>query len=345
MPNKVFNAFIKRLVKEAWLKSLICGLAVGFSAMGICSLALWIAGVDQFWISLIVFGAATIAAAAIFYFAKFKVSEAEAARRMDRLGLQERMITMIEFAGAVTDIARFQREDAISKANTVSPAMLAFTIPIRFIVAVCIAFVLGAGCLTVEILSAANIINSGGTIIDNILSEPPEQFELEYIEAEGGYIEGEFFQTVYEGENGTPVMAVAMDDYVFVGWSDGYTDPYREDLNVMGDIEVTAWFMVMQAGAGAGEGEGAGDNDERRPGEEGQEGQEGENGEQEGDNSQDTQGGGKYEETNQVIDGKTYYGNVFDDAYEEVLQRLAEDEDMPQYLKDMILRYFNTLKG
>ena len=58
----------------------------------------------------------------------------------------------------------------------------------------------------------------------------------------GGYITGTNPQTVSQGSNGTAVTAVANTGYTFVEWSDGVLTATRTDLNVQGNINVTAIF-------------------------------------------------------------------------------------------------------
>ncbi|MBP3320847.1 MAG: InlB B-repeat-containing protein [Clostridia bacterium] len=66
-------------------------------------------------------------------------------------------------------------------------------------------------------------------------------FELIYEAADGGRIEGEALQTVMEGESGMAVTAVPDEGYEFVSWSDGNTEPTRQDAPVA-DLTVTAVF-------------------------------------------------------------------------------------------------------
>ena len=82
-----------------------------------------------------------------------------------------------------------------------------------------------------------------------------EEYELTY-EVEGeGIILGDFFQIVVRGESGTEVFAEAFDDWVFLEWSDGYTEPLRVDMNVKSNITVKAIFVPMMADEGEGDGE------------------------------------------------------------------------------------------
>lgn len=49
-------------------------------------------------------------------------------------------------------------------------------------------------------------------------------------------------QRVAKGFNANTVTAIALPNYVFVGWSDGVTSPIRTDTNIQSDMTITAYF-------------------------------------------------------------------------------------------------------
>ncbi|MEP4077857.1 InlB B-repeat-containing protein [Haloferula sp.] len=67
---------------------------------------------------------------------------------------------------------------------------------------------------------------------------------LTYAAGAGGSISGISPQTVDHGSNGGAVTAVPAANYSFVNWSDGNTSQTRTDLNVTGNISVTANFTI-----------------------------------------------------------------------------------------------------
>jgi uncharacterized repeat protein (TIGR02543 family) len=88
---------------------------------------------------------------------------------------------------------------------------------------------------------------AGGTgryTIDNLLIQPISQYTLTYTAGANGSITGTSPQTVSYGGNGTQVTAVPNTGYHFVNWSDGVLTASRTDLNVTGDISVTANFAI-----------------------------------------------------------------------------------------------------
>ncbi len=69
-------------------------------------------------------------------------------------------------------------------------------------------------------------------------------YTLTYTAGANGSITGTSPQTVNHGGDGTAVTAVADAGYHFVDWSDASTDNPRTDMNVQGDISVTANFAL-----------------------------------------------------------------------------------------------------
>jgi hypothetical protein len=70
-------------------------------------------------------------------------------------------------------------------------------------------------------------------------------YDLEYTAGVGGTLTGTTSQTVLDGEDGTAVTAVPDDGYEFTQWSDTSTSNPRTDLNVSGDITVSAQFSLI----------------------------------------------------------------------------------------------------
>ncbi|NIK69581.1 hypothetical protein FHT67_003018 [Paenibacillus sp. BK720] len=83
-----------------------------------------------------------------------------------------------------------------------------------------------------------------------------DQYELTYTAGAHGTLTGDKLQTVAHGSDGTAVTATADTGYHFVRWSDGVTTASRTDLNVTGNLNVTAEFaidtfkLIYSAGAG-----------------------------------------------------------------------------------------------
>jgi len=69
-------------------------------------------------------------------------------------------------------------------------------------------------------------------------------YTLTYTAGANGTITGTTPQTVYQGNNASPVTAIPNTGYYFVSWSDGVLTAQRTDTNVIGNISVTATFAI-----------------------------------------------------------------------------------------------------
>jgi len=73
-------------------------------------------------------------------------------------------------------------------------------------------------------------------------------YTLTYIAGSNGRLSGATTQIVNEGDNGTPIVAVANQNFKFDKWSDGLLTSSRTDANVSSDISVTANFKALGSG-------------------------------------------------------------------------------------------------
>lgn len=355
MADKVFKEYYNRLAKEGWLKALICGLIVGFTALFVSALAFWLAAVEQFWLLIVVFAVVAVAATIISYFVKYRPSKKEIARRVDALGLEERLLTMTQLENDDSYIARRQREDALNALQFVSAKSVKIVVSAAMIVMLSISLVFSAGATTVYALSASGTIPSGSDLIGGGDDEIPE-YELLYEETDGGVIEGEFFQIVQEGESATAVEAIPEEGYYFAGWTwiqEGKEcesdDPYRLDANVRESMVFTAHFAELrEGGEGGDEGEGEGEPDEgeAKP----NDGSEGEG--EEGDvppppeSGEDAEGssGSITDEHKQIDDGNTYYGDVIDDTESQAKDKMDGNENVSDGEKDIVDDYYDAIR-
>ena len=334
MSGELFKKYYTRLMREGIIKSLLWSLVAGFTALFLSSAVLWFTVVELFWVSIVVFVLTTAASTVLFYYTKFKPTTKQIAMRIDSLGLEERILTMTELEKDESYIAMRQREDALKALERVNEKSLTIAIAKTLIIWICVAGVFGMGMFVVTVLSVNGILPSGRDWIEEVTTPEPESFELIYEEPDkGGYLEGELFQIVEEGGSGTPVVAIAEDGWAFSEWSDGKTDPYRVDINVKDNLTVKAYFVEVMD---SGDGDGGGDEPTDLPLGEGQDDGEGP--------GQGPGAGGEYEPSNQVIDGDTFYGYMYSGAYEETLESLAGNTEMPPELKQLIANYFEAIK-
>jgi len=338
--NNIFKKYHSRLVLEAVVKSALCGLTAGFLSNFIAAFVCWILSYENIWLSIgIGIGIALVFGVAI-YFLKFRPTTKDIARRVDKLGLEERLITMMELENDDSYIAKRQREDALIQLGKASHKALKMSVPIS----------------RISMGVVASIAGISMTVVSGVV-EPPfagdaypieDMITVSYLVEDGGTIKGEEDQLLFKGENTSTVIAIPDEGWVFIEWDDGNTDPVRSDLNITEDRMFMAIFEQIDENEGEGEGDGEGEpGDEAgdQPGEGDGEGEPGESGEN-GGNGQGKPGGdgagGKFEDKNQVIDGETFYRDVLDE-YAEDAKNDSLDDDVPPELGDLSDKYFGSL--
>lgn len=327
---------------EGILKAALCGTITGFAVNFILAAVAWFVGFHGFWIAIGVGICTVIVSAIVYYFKLFRPDARAIARRLDRLGLDERIVTMLDYGESDTYIATLQRQDARLKLDTVEKKQIKWKIPRAIIIVASIVFAFGAGMSTVEGLTELGILKPPGEIIkDWEPPQPPKLYNVIYVVNGAGTIEGGGeAQVVEEGKDAEQVFAVAEDGYMFAKWSDGKNNPTRTDRGIYKDIMITAEFMPIQEG---GEGEptdGEGMPTDATP----PENQEPSKNQSSGQESDPQNGaGGKYEAGNQIIDGKKYYRDFYDGYYKKAMELVAAGEDLPPALRKFIELYFGIL--
>lgn len=372
--HKMFKEYRAKFVREGVLRSFSFGLCVGASVEAVAALVCWLCGFEAgLYIALGAGAAVGLACGFAAYFLKFRPTDAYIAARMDALGLDERSITMLGLEGDDSYIAHRQREDARLHISAVSKKSIRYQIGAAALVMAIVPSVCALSMTTVSALSIAGVLPSGDEIVNPSL---PEYIELNYVAEEGGMIEGEMLQVVVVGEDPTPVTAVPDEGWVFVGWNDDSKDPYRFDFGVKENITYTAVFAsINETGDGLdmdldpnapSDGEGAGDDatdkpveggssddDANQPGGGGDEG----DGKTDDNTTTDPEGGGegegdggnaggtadRYDSSNQIINGETFYGDELEAAREEIDQILSSDEELTPEERALIEKYINSL--
>ncbi|MBE5742037.1 MAG: tripartite tricarboxylate transporter TctB family protein [Clostridiales bacterium] len=341
--NPVFKKLYQRLMVEGIIRSLLCGFIVGFTVNFMLAFSFWAFDARNFWLSIVIGVAVGVIATVVFYFLLFKPDEKLIARRVDRLGLEERVITMTEFENDESYIAQKQREDAKVKIGNVSIKSIKYKVSMITIILCCVTFLVGSSMTVVAGLSETGVIKPGSDFIDDIIPPPKaEPVELIY-EVDmniGGFIEGEPIQIIDKGQDGTTVIAVPDDGYFFIGWSDGYKNPTRTDKEVMEDKLVKAQFMLMEDMEEGGEGMGFPVDMEPPPNAKPTD--------KDIPNDKDSDqhhamAGDKWEETNFIIDGKTFYLDVYDEYYKAAMEKLAANPDISPELRAVIESYMDIL--
>lgn len=353
--NNTLKPFRNQVLKNSVLHSGLLGCIVGLIVASIVALVSWFFGYDKgLLVSILTFIGAAVVSSVILCFTKFRVTDGIVAKKIDNLGLKERAITMIDFEKDNSYVANLQREDAKNKIKTLSPKQIKFKASKGVLSSLGASFIFCCAAISICVFAALGYIPSGLDIVST--EAAPAEILVIYEADEGGYIDGTEDQVVLSGEKTEPVLAVANDGWVFVGWSDGVTDPYREGDVVEEDTIFTAFFEEIDPeeddangngngnGNGQGQGNGDGNGASDMPGQgQGQgQGNGNGNGQGQGESNGDGKGegaGGKYEDANKVYDGNTAYGDVFDDALEGAMDGL----DTSTTEGDVIDGYFKGL--
>ena len=335
MKQKKFVKFDGRLRAEAIIKSALGGIGIGGVVAFAFAAVAWFMEFNGVVLALAIFGASAIIGGIILYCAVFHPTIIQNARRLDRYGLEERLITMVDLEGQDSYIAKKQREDAMEALRKLDAKRVKYRISLAIVVVGIALTVLFAEMMTLEVLSEKGLVPTGTEVWLKVFPpEPLPEYEVEYLAGEGGYISGEASQEITQGEDAEKVVAIANDGYMFLRWSDGDADPSRTDLDVQKNISVKAVFIEVPDGKDDGD-----DSDEPddAPGDSGQ-------GEESLDNNES--GGDKFKEVNWVIDGQTYYRDdgVYDVYYEQMLAILASGETIPAEYRQLIELYFNVIK-
>lgn len=337
MQESEFKKYYGRLRNEAILKSTLWGLAAGFIAMFIVAFATWFTDFKGLFLTIGIFVGVAVAVSLFLYFFRFKPTEKDVAARIDRLGLEERLITMVELKGDDSYIATRQREDARAKLENIGVSSLKFSVSLTLILLASIPAVFALGMTTVTGLSDYGVIPTVSAMIEEKeRTDPDNRLNVIYEAGAGGEIFGEASQMLMRHDSTTPVVAVAKDGYRFYMWTDGCKTPSRFDTDITDDITFTARFIAMDKDEIDTRADGDEPNDQ--PKEDGNDSGEGPGGKGPG-------GGGEYHEYNYVIDGVTYYRGVFDDYYAAAMEEISQNGEMSEELRAFLEAYFNSIKN
>ena len=173
--DKKLEKYYKRLQKEAIIKSLIFGLIICFSVILILSIVFFAFQTKQILISIIIGFVSLIISSVLIYNYKYKPDLKQIAKRVDEMGLEERVITMVEFKDENGFIYKKQRENTEYELGKINDKdfKLKFSKPSFFVLGVVI--VLGLSSFALPKLENSN--SSFGSL-PPITSEPPVTSEI-----------------------------------------------------------------------------------------------------------------------------------------------------------------------
>ena len=374
--KQMMKKYYSRLVLEGVLKSVLSGVAIGFAANFLTALSGWVFSFGNIWLAIGIGVLVGVIGGLLMYFLKFKPSYEETAQRMDRLGLEERMVTMLELQHDNSYLAGIQRANAKASISKIEGRKIKIRVPALVICLAIAGLVLGSTMTTVKGLADNGEISP----FDDLIEDDPfaDYITVFYTVDEGGYIEGETDQLVEPGGSTTPVIAVPDDGWVFAGWDDGCTELERFETNVTQGLYFVAIFEQISESEGGADGDGQngnngsqnaeGDQAEDLPAEgganadsdqNGAEGSEGDGSGSKGDSdggkgSSDEQGegkgdgkgqgaGGKWDDSNKFLDGQQYYRDWLELYYQDALEYFEQTGEIPPELREFFEAYYDSI--
>ena len=180
MSNEIFKKYYNKLAREGIVKGLLCGLIIGLALLFIMATSFWFFGYQNTLVLVLAFVVVTAAATVLFYHFKFRPTTKSIAKRVDALGLEERLLTMHQLEGDTSYIAMRQREDALKALSKLDSSLLKWAVSIPLIVATCICGVVGLGMTGVYTAYALDAIDSGMGIISDAVTPDPQAYYITY---------------------------------------------------------------------------------------------------------------------------------------------------------------------
>ena len=366
------------LVKEGLVKSVLCGMAIGFAGCFIVAFVTWFFEFKGLWLSLGLGLSIWAATAVLFYFFKFKPTNRDVMKRLDRAGLDERMITMYELQNDDSVMAARQRADATSAFTAAMKRSGGSLVKMRISAIIMslalIAAPIGVGWLVTTGLSDYGVIPTGmelmrdGGSIGGMSRYYTVTFEVSkegggtlssgnQMSRAGGSTKLE--QKVKAGDSTDTVRAVAQSTekgtYYFKMWVDEqgkeyYGSPYLSLKDVQSSKTFTAVFGLVDDEIDYDfpfyYNPNSDKKDKDSPNEPGDENN-GEESPHPGDNPMGQPGPPSTppsKDSDTVIDGETPYDEVYGDYHDEAMGDISDDKSgRPPELGDMLEGYFDIL--
>ncbi len=374
MADNVFKKYRARIAREGILKAILLSACIGLAVLSVTVLVSWFCGFKPgFWIGLGLFALCVGVLAPVFYIKFYRPTAKAIARRVDELGLEERVLTMVELQNDPSYMAMCQREDALKALSTVNHMLVKVAIGAALIIPFSVGLVIGTSSTVVGALYTADVIPSGIELVTpDVL---PNTYTISYSVGNGGggsivmytddwtsekSVSEQFIVT--EGEDAPAVLAVEDENYIFIGWSDGITEAYRQDVDVKGNMELRAVFLKTVETVEDPERQNfetpqiykePSDRDDENntppdPDAPPWPPEQSDPGTSEG-NPDGTGGSGpgaatQNDDGNQIIDGQTFYGDTYEDAHNSAMDRLGSDDAMDDSMKEGVSQYFDSIQ-
>lgn len=169
--NEKLKKIKKKMIIESILNSLLNGFIFGILVTILLTLILYLIGFKNILVSIIIMLVLSLALSSYFYFSRFRPTLKKVARRIDQLGLQERVITSIEYEEDEGLLARLLKEDTNEKLDTFKMELVKLKINKKVMIAVISSIVVFIGILFIPARSFSNILTPGDSVSEDLPSE------------------------------------------------------------------------------------------------------------------------------------------------------------------------------
>ena len=154
--DEALKAYNSKIKIEAVIKSLLWGLSIGFLLGAIISIVSFATSFNTLWIALGVFAASTVGFTVLFYFKRYRPDVKKTAERVDGIGLEERVVTMMQFKDSDNPMLNRQREDAHTALKTVSTKQMKMRFPLVLIIALVVVALVSVFMMSYSTVLAVN---------------------------------------------------------------------------------------------------------------------------------------------------------------------------------------------
>ena len=324
--RKYLNKFNSKLIAEGVLRSVLVAGTAAFTAMIITAIALLIASVNMIWISPIVGVVVWVLCTIVAYFATYKPTMTSMAERIDLLGLEERVITMLELENNDSYIAKRQREDAIREIEKVNSSKIKIVLSKGIVICTSVLLLISVCLITVSGLYLNGTIKVPPPIIEN---EKNLYMDISYNASKGGVVIGKVNQSITRGGETEQVEAIAAEGFIFIKWTDDNLSNKRSESNVIVAMDIVALFMNLEDGSISIDKDNIEDEKPENPPPAigGQPGS-----------------GGQYENFDQVIDGTIDYKDVLEEFYQKYKKDIEEGRYVSEEARRIIELYFGAIE-
>lgn len=333
MNSSVWNKHYARLRREGIIKSLMWGIAFGLIAAFIVGFATWMSYFHGFFLTLGIMIAVAAGVTVGAYYLHYKPTPKNVARRVDSLGLEERLITMLELEDDDSYIASAQRADAESALSRLGMGKAKFTVSLLLILLLAIGGSFGLAMTTVTGLSDLGVVPSGAQLIDEAHDRSPHNFiTVSYKAGQGGEIQGETEQVIKKGSETSMVAAIAKPGYRFYCWTDTNTRAARADRGLTESVTFTALFVPVDADGG--EDDLGLDRPNDIPPEDGND----------NDDPPMPSSGSSPPSYDYIVDWKMEYKPVLEDSYNDIMDEISSDGELTDEERKFLEAYYNSIK-